>query len=221
MNPVDGARALVLAPAYDTPGRKDSSGAFQPEARRFVALNKLAATVALFDSNRALPDRRLECSRIISRHTDVQVFALFCHGWKDGLQAGWRLPQAQQLADLLVLAGTRAATVILYACDAARDADQDRKDDTQPGPGGEGGMADALAQAMQSRGWQGRLFAHSTPGHTTTNPWVRTWGPGERGAWVVEPGSDLWIAWKRALQGDLRLRFPFFSRDDLGVLLRV
>lgn len=213
-------RALCLAPAFNTPNRKDASGAFQPEARAFVASQQLAATIALFDSNRALADRRYECARIIARQTDLDVIALFCHGWRDGVQAGWRIPNAGHLADLLVLASRPTSTVILYACDAARDQDADRKDDTQPGPGGTGGFADVLDERMRARGWQGRLFAHSTPGHTTTNPYVRCWAPGERGQWVIEPSSADWRPWRAALQGDLRFRFPFLTRDEVRSVLQ-
>lgn len=210
-------KAALFAPAYNTPNRKDASGAFQPEARKFIAANKLAAMLSLFDSNRALPDRRAEVSRVLARQTDVQVFGFFCHGWRDGIQAGFRSRDVQTLADLMVLGGTHYCTVVLYACDAARDADADRDDDTQPGPGGEGGFADLVAQAMSSRGWQGRLLAHSTPGHTTTNPNVRVWSPGasERGAWLVEPRSKLWGPWRRALLSDLRFRYPFLSRSEI------
>jgi hypothetical protein len=224
--PIESKRALILAPAFDTPGRKDASGAFQPEARKFVAANGLLASVCLFDSNRAMTDRRYEAARAISRSSGVHVFALFCHGWKDGIQAGWRAKDAPALADLLVLAGSPACTVVLYACDAARDADADRDDDRQPGPGGEGGFADLLAQAMIARKWSGRLFAHSTAGHTTQNPHVRTWGGDpaehvqERGEWWIEPKSALWPAWRAALQGDLRFKFPFHTRAETKTLLR-
>lgn len=208
-------RALVLAPLYDTPGRKDASGAFQPEARKFVALNQLAATVALFDSNRALADRRYESARHLSRQTDLDVVALFCHGWKDGVQAGWTTKNVGDLGDLLALACKPSAVVALYCCDTGRDADTDRKDDAQAGPGGQGGFADLLVDRLRSRGWAGRLFGHTTAGHTSTNPNVRIWGEWGSsygwadGEWLVEPGAPIWKRWRKAMQGDLRLTFPF------------
>lgn len=218
-------KAFCLAPAHDTPNRKDASGAFQPEARAFVKASGLRATVTLFDSNRALADRRLESSRALARQTDVDVFAFFCHGWRDGLQCGWQIRKAGELADLLALAGRRTSTIILYACDAARDADADREDDKNPGPGGDGGMAAAIVTGLRARGWEGRLYAHATPGHTTRNPWVRFWGrmgpdaPWERGAWLVEPRTPLWPAWRAALAGDLRLKFPFLTRAEISAVL--
>lgn len=210
-----GRRAFVLAPAFDSPGRKDVSGAFQPEARAFVRDQRLAATVALFDSSRAMVDRRYEAGRLLARQTDLEVIALFCHGWRDGLQCGWRAPQAGALADLLALASTGDSTVIWFACDTGRDADSERADDTNAGPGGEGGFADLVAQAMIARGWRGRLFAHATAGHTTRNPYVRVWSAEERGAWVIDPKSSPWRAWVKALRGELRFRFPFLTRGQI------
>lgn len=221
-----GQRALVLAPLYDTPGRRDASGAFLPESRKFVAANKLAAIVRGFDSNRALADRRRECSLALSRATDLDVVALFCHGWRNGVQAGWTTAHAPGLADLIALASRRSSIVCLYCCDTGRDADKETDDDRQDSIGGQGGFADLLYEALRGRGWAGRLFGHTTAGHTTTNPWVRIWGDWgvgdlQDGNWLVEPKGALWPAWRAALQGDLRLRFPFMDADEVrGVLAR-
>lgn len=218
-----GLRALILAPLYDTPGRKDASGAFLPESRKFVAANKLAAVVRGFDSNRALADRRRECALVLSRSTDLDVVALFCHGWRNGVQAGWTSAHAQGLADLIALASRPASVVCLYCCDTGRDQDADTQDDRQDSVGGQGGFADLLFEGLKVRGWRGRLFGHTTAGHTTTNPWVRIWGDwGEcprDGGWLVTPGSPLWPAWRAALQGDLRLKFPFMDEPEIRAVL--
>ena len=201
-------RALVVAPAYDTPGRKDASGAFQPEARAFVKVNNLEAKISLFESSRALFDRRGIPQRALQSLHDLDVVAFFCHGWKGGIQAGWSTLQVTQLADLIREAGTPDVTVCLYCCDTAQDSDP-RTDDREAGPGGRGGFADLLANRLLETGWRGRLFGHATPGHTTQNPWVRFWAPGKRGEWLVEPHSQHWAEWCRDLRGELRFTYPF------------
>lgn len=208
-------KALVIAPEFDTPGRKDASGAFRPEARAFIKTNALEAKVCLFESNRALFDRRGRPQRALQESSDLGCVAFFCHGWKGGIQAGWSSAQAVHLADLIRAAGLVDVTVCLYCCDTAQDSDP-RTDDREYGPGGQGGFADLIAERLISTGWRGRLFGHATPGHTTMNPWVRVWsgpqnGLARRGFWVVDPTSAGWSAWRAALQGPgtQRLTYPF------------
>lgn len=219
-----GRRALVLAPLYDTPGRKDASGAFLPESRKFVAVNKLAAVVRGFDSNRALADRRRECSLVLSRSADLDVVALFCHGWRNGVQAGWTSSHAAGLADLIALASRPSSVVCLYCCDTGRDQDTQTQDDRQDSVGGQGGFADLLFEGLKARGWHGKLFGHTTAGHTTWNPWVRIWGDWglepRDGEWLVVPQSADWPAWRAALQGDLRFKFPFMGEAEIRAALR-
>jgi hypothetical protein len=197
------AAGFLCVPAFDTPGRKDSSGAFQPEAKRFARALGLRSTLRLFDSNRAMPDRRREVSAALNGLRDLDVVAFFCHGWRDGIQAGWRVPQAADLAERLVGVCKPDAVIALYCCDTARDSDADAKDDLAAGPGGKGGFASALYVAMAAQGFVGTLWAHPTTAHTTRNPHVRVWRPDEEpelGDWACTPYSEHWDAWRKALQ---------------------
>lgn len=208
--------AFVCIPAYDTPGRKDSSGAFQPEARRLVTALGCNAVTKLFDSNRALPDRRYEVIAAIEKLANVDLVAFLCHGWRDGIQAGWTLMRVNDLAHRLALACSNKATVALYCCDTGRDQDGDRKDDVAVGPGGKGGFASALFVGMRAKGWRGQLWAHPTTAHTTKNPHVRIFRQDddpELGDWAVEPYSPLWGKWKAALQ-DTEFRFRMLECES-------
>jgi hypothetical protein len=203
MKKLRGASAFVCYPAFDTPGRKDASGAFRPEAARLVKALGLHASSRIFDSNRAMPDRRMEVSTALAKCSDLDLVAFLCHGWRDGIQAGWRLPQVQDLAQRLVSACKPDAVIALYCCDTARDADEDRKDDTLGGPGGKGGFASALWLAMEQRGFRGTLWAHPTTAHTTMNPHVRVWRVDEEpelGDWACTPHSEHWVKWCRAMR---------------------
>jgi hypothetical protein len=197
------AKAFVCTPAYDTPGRKDASGAFNPEAKRLIKALGLRAVHKLFDSNRVMPDRRNEVSVSIGQVRELDMVAFLCHGWRDGIQAGWRSPGVTDLATRLVTACKPDAVIALYCCDTGRDGDADAADDTQKGPGGAGGFASALWQALEARGFVGTLWAHPTTAHTTMNPHVRVWRVDEEpelGDWACEPHSANWSKWQRAVR---------------------
>jgi hypothetical protein len=203
MKTLRGASAFVCIPAYDTPGRKDSSGAFRPQAAQLVKTLGLFASVRLFDSNRAMIDRRQEVSNALSRLTDLDMVAFLCHGWRDGIQAGWKLGQVPDLAARIRKACKEDATIALYCCDTARDGDDHREDDVSGGPGGKGGFASALWVALEALGFKGTLWAHPTTAHTTQNPHVRVWRVDEEpelGDWACEPHSEHWGKWCRAMR---------------------
>ena len=139
--------------------------------------------------------------------SNPDVLAIFGHGWETGIQCGFGLAQVGDLAGALAGAA-RAPRVILYGCLTAEGT----------GPGGDGGFADALRDALCAAGaaWA-QVDAHVTAGHCCRIPYVRrfegagvpTGGLG--GAYLVTPGAALWKPWVAALKGDLRFRFPFLS----------
>ena len=214
---------IAIAPAHDSPGKRDSSGAFVPEARAFVKLH--GGRVLLFDNRREPKDRFVELIDVLAKMPRVlddkgavvppHAVAFFCHGHKNGLQVGATLRNAHVLAAALRDIG--AASVPLYACDAARDNDADRSDDSEPGPGGAGGFASTLSAALPGV----VIDAHTTTAHTTRNPHVRRFMNGGDGAWLVEPGSALWRTWRDALRDDrdFRLGFPLMSSEAIAAYL--
>jgi hypothetical protein len=208
-----GQKAFVLCPAANTPGRKDASGAFGPEAQKFVQFHGLDCRVRAFDNTKAPVDRWADVSKAITvlDGAGVDVWAFFCHGTKRSLQCS---SEPEQLGSLIAKASGPAPVVVLYACDAGRDADAEQADDTQPGPGGDGGFAARLHMALNKTG--ARVFAHTTTGHTTQNPNVRVWESGNvHGKWVVVPDGDHWRAWKRLLRTAFRWQFPFLTAAEV------
>lgn len=196
MKPLRGAKAYVSYPAYDTTGKKDSSGAFRPEAMRLIKALGLRATANLYDNNRVMTDRRREVSQQLEKCSDLDLVAFLCHGWKDGIQAGWRILQVDDLAKRLTAACKPDAVIVLYCCDTGKGADVGA-------PGGKGGFASALWMELERMGFRGTLWAHSTAGHTTQNPHVKIWRVDEEpelGVEACERLSPLWGAWARALR---------------------
>lgn len=221
-------KAAIFVPDANSPGKVDMMGAFLPEARAFARFHRLpAGAIRTFPAAGPMDQRRAVCSLALRAIDDpVDVVAWFCHGWRDGIQAGYRLSDLPQLATILALATAPAAHVLLYCCDTARDGDPEVGDDVQPGPGGDGGFADRLRDELEARGRQVTVMAHASTGHCGTNPYARRFAPGQGGRggeWYVEPDGPLWRAWSRSMR-DVRstLRYRFWAMtpgelaDELG-----
>lgn len=215
---------LCIAPSKDTVGRKDASGAFIPMARRFLGIHReVPGKLSTFDPTLPMRKRRSEVRSLVGTlERNLSTVAFFCHGWKDGIQAGWTDEQLVDLVSMLLTRTTDGSLkrVILYACDSGRDGDLDREDDLVPGPGGDGGFADLLRDQFATFGASVDVFAHTTAGHTTSNPYVRVFygakSPQAGGPMLVAPKSPLWGDWRRALRDtDLWAHFPFLSQEEL------
>jgi hypothetical protein len=209
---------LALAPRYNTGSKKDTTGAFQPEARAFLRFVGIGDPV-LIDNRTSETDMRRQ---VLSALADPRictggepVVAFFCHGQSRKIQFGFGLAHADLLAKAIA-AGSQRARVVLYACNAGMDV--------RGAPvGGDGGFADVLRDALCRVGCVDCVVdAHTTAGHTTRNPYVRRFeGRGSPvggigGSFIVQPGSALWRKWQAALRDtDLRFEFPFLSIGEI------
>lgn len=215
---------LVFAPMHNTKGKVDAKYAFQPESKGFCYAHGEAAPVKLFDNSKPMPARFSEVMGWIDacKPSSVDTLATFCHGFKAGLQIGATLVNVGRFAAALQRVLAPSPRVILYSCDAARDDDNDRNDDTEPGPGGEGGFADKLRDELVKRGVMATIFAHATTAHATMNPYVRRFDHDDLagGRWIITPHSELWGAWTNALRGPMRFKFPFMSQAEIEAELR-
>jgi len=220
---VDQKRTLILLPDRNHI-RRDWSGAFLPEALSFAKTHdRDIIDMVSIDVSKAFWKRRWQTLRAIRKTPASQplsMVAIFCHGWKSGIQLGFRSRrQCRRLAQHIARESYPDVTVALYACSTARDADARIRDDLQPGPGGDGGFADTLRDELVRAGAiHAGVYAHVTKGHATRNPYVRLFADGrfDGGDWLIEPGSDMWRRWRRALrETGLRFRFPMMSVDEI------
>lgn len=217
-------RAVILLPNQNSPGKKDWSGAFQPEALAFAKLHGVAAKdVVQFDLRKPKPARRKEVLDALAARSGIDTVVFFCHGLRNGLpQLGFNLANVGGLAGAIVDAaksganGGRDVCVVLYACSTADGAQAG-------GPGGDGGFADSLRDALCRLGAvECRVYGHDRAGHVTKLPFVRIFeglgSPvgGTGGRWLVAPRSPLWSAWRTALQkSGQRLSYPFMTTGEL------
>lgn len=218
-------RALAFVPDQNTPGKADVTGAFLPEARAWARHHGYDPQFVIhrFPVEAQMSGRRATVVQAIAGTTlPLQMVAFFCHGWRDGLQAGFARNSILVLARLLALHAAIDAHVMLYACDTGRDQDVDQADDKLPGPGGDGGFADELRDACEAIGRRVTVMGHTTAGHCAWNPFARYFAPGcggRGGHWYVEPESPLWQRWVRALRdprSTLRYRFPMMTPEEIA-----
>ena len=212
-----GGEALAFAAGVNTPGKSDATGAFLPEGRAF----KKHTVGRLFQVDTAARDqsrRKSVYRNLTAVENPLSYLAFFCHGWRTGIQFGFRLHHLTYLARHLSEISHPDLTVALFCCSTA-----------QGGTGGDGGFADDLRDQLCMYGLVDcKVIAHTTKGHTTSNPYVRIFeGDGSRiggigGRYVVEPKSELWPAWKKELRDSekFRIGFPLMSREEIAAHLR-
>lgn len=215
---------LCITPSANTPGKSDATGAFIPEARAYAAHHGYdpQAVVRSFDPRLNLAGRRAAVNAILRAvRVPVHTLAIFCHGYRRGLQTGHQLEHVNELAAMLQVNAKPDAWVLLYACETGRDSDEDTQDDRLPGPGGDGGFADALRDACERKGLGISVMGHTTAGHCTQNPNARRFAPstgGKGGEWYVHTSEPLFRPWARALRDQkstLRYRFPQMTREAI------
>ena len=219
---------LCLVPSSNSPGRNDTSGAFRPESHAYARFRGADPTqvVRTFDPSQDYAGRRASCNAAIrALRVKIDTLAVFSHGWRRGIQAGYLLGHVGGLADLLGQHMRPGGWVLLYACDTGRDSDDDTKDERLPGPGGDGGFADALRDACEDRALRISVMGHSTAGHCTMNPFVRRFLPGtgrKGGEWYVDPTNPQFLRWQSALRSPrstLRYRFPVMTPTEISLEL--
>jgi hypothetical protein len=201
---------LAFCPRHNTSGLHDATGAFQPEAQKFALLH--GGDVVIVD-NHTTKTKMREIVLAEIRLRKPTTIAFFCHGWKSGVQFGFGFQHVDSLAACIAQSCPYDSPIVpLYACSTGDG----------PGVGGDLGFADALRDALCRAGatWC-QVFAHTTAGHATENPYVRRFSGsgspsgGIGGSWIVTPKSDRWSRWVKSLKGDLRLRYPLMSDAEI------
>ena len=152
----------------------------------------------------------------------VGQVAFFCHGWSAALQLCPK-SRVQQLAEAIAAAGASSAVLVtLYSCSTGSDLKAATSEVIGEGPGGDGGFADMLRDALcAAEAIWCRVDAHTVLGHTTRNPYLRRFSGlgvstgGIGGQWLVTPKSAAWSRWVTACKGTLRWRFPMMAATEI------
>jgi len=239
---IDAHNTIVFAPEFNSHNKKaDATGAFQPEARRFMKRHGISSDLyhLIDNTGRGKPGGKpgpkdkarmkrqvLEAiDSVLQANVELRGVAIFSHGYRTGIQFGFTNKDAGALASSIACASHPTVRVPLYACDTGRDADRKREDDLEAF-GGDGGFADTLRDALCVQAARDNMvWAHTTAGHTTRNPHVRLFPGlgseyGNTGGFYVVARSNrkLWNAWRNALRAKgstLRYDFPFMEVAEI------
>lgn len=181
-------RRLAITGDRNRPGKRDWSGAFRPESMRFViASGDTRSKTRAIDTKLPLAKQRDEIERAIVE-VQPEELGVFCHGFPRRIELGHTVATVGALARVLRAVG--CYRVGLYACSTAIGT----------GPGGDGGFADELRDALDHA--DARVVAHVVAGHATMSPHVRFFDghAGAGGIDVVPRGSPLWRRWCQRLR---------------------
>jgi hypothetical protein len=213
---------IAITPWRDTKGKRDATRAFIPEAKRFTAYwhaRGYEAEYHCIDNTKPNVERRRQTIEAIWSKPKLKHLAIFAHGWRSGIQLGFRLSHMRALARAIEQVAVDDAPVVsLYCCSTA-----------QGSTGGDGGFADELRDELCHQGLvRCRIDAHTTQGHTTRNPHMRrfegegSYTGGQGGWFIVRPRSKLWRAWTKALRhpdGTLRYELSRLSVPEIHGIL--
>lgn len=227
-------KAMIFAAGTNSPNKRDAAE-FQAEADRFRRCHELMDPVHIFDNTKPVDARRAQTLEFLSEaepdSLDTVVF--FSHGWPDGMQSGFTKTYVPQFAAALKRCCKPVASLVLYCCSTAADGDKSDLNERKPGPGGDGGFADAVRDEAARVGFSLVVYGHSVVGHTTENPYARVFVPVESkgGTWVLGPDSPLWAQWVRALKSTgrdgkfdatrtFRFRYPYMQMAEITAFLK-
>ncbi|HEY6021442.1 MAG TPA: hypothetical protein VIY48_16505, partial [Candidatus Paceibacterota bacterium] len=150
---MNGPGRVLLVTADRNQHLHDFTGAFRPEAEAFIHCHAPKGSVVTwvkFDPSKPYRARRKQVLAALDAAGPLDSVVFMGHGWRNGIQSGFLVPNIPELAARLVAHGTKV--VVLYSCDTARDPDDDRHDDMTDPVGGDMGFADRLRDACQVYG---------------------------------------------------------------------
>ena len=181
--------------------------------------SQLGETVELVTLKKA-PQWKLRqdvLTSILNCQHKIDKLAFFCHGRPKWLRCGFHVWNVDLLADFIAQRCGRRLDIALYACSTGRElrsypwrlTSKEWKRSALPG---KAGFAARLTGALLDRGVDVEVFAHSSKGHTTRNPYCyRFCGDLARvyRVPIVQRGGVEWKAWKTALKTEKRFDVPF------------
>lgn len=186
---------LAISTGYNSPPRNpsDATGAFLPESKRFIKIHGGSRTII---KARGTPRSRRLLSEAAIRKEALDVLAVFGHGIASQcIATGHGIAHVPALADAIEANACEFRfTVIFYCCLTSK---------------GKRGFADHLSDLLTGRGFDPLIWAHTTAGHATVNPFVELAGGPSGGTPVVAKGEPLWKRWRERLQ-DQEFRLSFW-----------
>ncbi len=233
---IKGKDIVVFVSGVNSKGKKDASGAFVPESKKFAKIHNIPVENVFYVdcTKRVSPTTRAEIVEKALRNkkgANLKSIAFFGHGWSTGIQFGFNLKNCYLLSKLIADCSDSDVKIGLFACLTAENSIKDN-DHRRIGPGTDGGFADRLRDNLVRNGVEyGWVDAHKTAGHAVWNPYVvrflcesvkyLEYGA-VGGGWIVEPGSRYWRYWVKMLKCDgSNLRWTYLFEEELDIKNRL
>jgi len=189
--------ALSFSPEHNSPNKSDATGAFIPEAKAFQKLH--GGSLVFIDNTQLHAGRAKQVLTALKAHADhsLDVVAFFGHGVSSGtpsfgfdLRGGSRGLKAEILADELNRVLKSGGKILMYCCLLAKDPR---------------GFAWVLSHETELA-----VYAHSTAGHTTWNPYVVKYDGTTAKPWIAE-NAPHWAEWVHKLHNDQTFRLSYWK----------
>lgn len=208
--------AICFVPKFNAKGKRDVTGAFLPAAQMWAKYH--GGKMVTVDNSLPFATRKFQVLEALEAMPPRFLrVAFFCHGWEKGIQLGFTLKDVGTLAAAFQRHTDDGVQITIFGCLTGSGVEKEA-------PGGDGGFADELRDALCRAGLaRCRVDAHTTAGHATENPHVRRFDGlgspvgGSGGQWIVAPKSGLWSKWRQKLKlEDKSKLWMRFSNMDIG-----
>jgi len=211
---------IILHQSKNKRFKKDATHVFIPESRKLETFikergdtsenhatngnqwDKDAIKADLFDS-------------VLLRSTDsIDAVHFLCHGWKTGIQFGFKRRSGARILGGFI-GSFRPKYVNLYACLTGKESDNFAL-----------WTYERLKECYGSSVFDDypRLMCHTTRGHATGNPNVKTYFTDENGKTqscmvYTRTHKLFWIWWYLLRTTDLCFEFPFITKEQISEIV--
>lgn len=216
MNQANSMNHIIFYTATNRPLKKDATGAFVPEAKKYsnylkrVFPNAHVVLVPIKTRGRMAWQMRKQVEAAFLKYNGEVEFdgvSFFCHGWKTGMQFGYKWESgAKRLMKVIEKNNIEVKMINFYSCLVCKDAEN---------------FARWIYKAKTTFTGNFQVFGHYTAGHTSTNPNIKIyldafkpfmWSKREYDSYnmLVSPtNSDATKKEMRNDESNLRFAMPF------------
>ena len=187
---------IAFACSRNSPGKRDATGAFMPEAQAWCKENH--GILHPLDPDIGMNTMRNYVLKVIELAVPAPIYAFFCHGWATGMQLGFKGSADAALLGKALAKANPDCAVIFYCCSTGQ----------------------GFARQVAAAGPDIEVWSHTSRGHTTLNPML-AWSMGDT---TIDLWENLTRQQKarlrRLMAGPERLRLAQHGPSDLLALLR-
>jgi len=204
------AKKIIFYTTTDSPCKKDATGAFIPEAKKFAAYHGDVVLCGIPCRGQSRDQRAQRVYDELAKHDKVESVVFACHGHPTHFQHGFGIRGKHRISKLASILSVKSVkSVVFYCCSVARP-------NLKVGPYS---LCGELHRCMRTFGHNTAVIGHTTAGHTTWNANVKVFINGDyAGKFIVDPGSPDWKKWcdKLRKHPTYRYQFPYDAELDLS-----